>query len=83
MGKLVETRHYHGDKMHDHLGGNMEHEHKPAEPPNYGQKIFNLIVLLVLVYVAFHVGHAELTRNSPPVCLLGAHWNIWSGWACN
>lgn len=59
------------------------HPPKPKTPPNYGQKIFWLIILIVLAYVAFHVGHAEMVKNNPPVCLLGAHWNIWSGWSCN
>jgi hypothetical protein len=82
----METRHHHGDMEHDHFGGHVEHDHwwdKERKPPNYGKNIFWLLVCLLLLYVLFHVAHAEMTRSNPPLCLLGAHWNIWSGWACN
>lgn len=42
-------------------------------------------VILFTLFVAFHVGGAEMAKSNPPLScqLLGGTWNIWSGWQCS
>ena len=78
---MIETRHYHGRKFHDHSGGEAAHDH--ARPWKW---IALGIVLAVLVLMAVtHVISAMETHDSPPAAcqLLGGSWNLWNGWRCN
>jgi hypothetical protein len=42
------------------------------------------LVILFTLWVAFHVGAAELAKDNPPLAcqLAGGTWSIWSGWQC-
>ena len=64
---------------------NEPRQPEPRQEPNWGKRIFILLLVIAVVFVGVHVISAKSSKNSPPAqCqLFGGHWNIWSGWTCN
>jgi hypothetical protein len=46
--------------------------------------IVAIVALIAVLYAAYHVIPAWLSRDSPPLAcqLLGGHWSIRNGWRC-
>jgi hypothetical protein len=77
-----ETRHLHGNHVHDHPGGQVPHDHGP--PPRSRAWLAWLAVCLVVAYGAVRIVSNEASHGAPPAAcqLLGGSWDIWNGWRC-
>jgi hypothetical protein len=83
MSEGAETRHFHGNILHDHPGGEVSHDHERRRHPARGWVI--AAVILLAAYGVIRITTNEAAKNNPPAAcqLLGGTWNIWNGWQCD